>query len=127
MRRFTSSSPKPTRLALVLLAALGGYGVGVTCLADLPDNAVPLSQVARGRQLVIQGNCGVCHNLGRAAAVNNPNHPQWLAGLQPGAPPSVPQGFKTYPRNLTPDNSTGLGRFTPRQIFNALRYGLRPG
>ena len=38
--------------------------------------------------------------------------------------PSRP--FHTRPRNLTPDNVTGLGRFTERQIFNALRYGLRP-
>ena len=30
-------------------------------------------------------------------------------------------------RNLTPDNLTGTGRFTERQIFNALRFGLRPG
>jgi hypothetical protein len=28
---------------------------------------------------------------------------------------------------LTPDNLTGIGRFSERQIFNALRYGLRPG
>ncbi len=35
--------------------------------------------------------------------------------------------FITRPRNLTPDNLTGLGRFTERQIFNALRFGLRPG
>ncbi len=32
-----------------------------------------------------------------------------------------------YARNLTPDNATGLGRFSERQIFNALRFGLRPG
>ena len=41
---------------------------------------------------------------------------------EPGAKPC----FTTRPRNLTPDNATGLGRFTERQIFNALRYGLRP-
>ena len=35
--------------------------------------------------------------------------------------------FKTRVRNITPDNTTGIGRFTERQIFNALRYGLRPG
>jgi hypothetical protein len=35
--------------------------------------------------------------------------------------------FTTRPRNLTPDNTTGMGRFSERQIFNALRYGLRPG
>jgi hypothetical protein len=35
--------------------------------------------------------------------------------------------FRTRPRNLTPDNATGIGRFSERQIFNAIRYGLRPG
>ncbi|MEO6210071.1 MAG: hypothetical protein ABIQ10_08110 [Gemmatimonadaceae bacterium] len=35
--------------------------------------------------------------------------------------------FLTRARNLTPDNATGLGRFSERQIFNALRFGLRPG
>jgi hypothetical protein len=35
--------------------------------------------------------------------------------------------FFTRPRNLTPDNETGLGRFAERQIFNARRFGLRPG
>jgi hypothetical protein len=35
--------------------------------------------------------------------------------------------FITRPRNLTPDNTTGLGRFSEQQIFNALRFGLRPG
>ena len=40
----------------------------------------------------------------------------------------TPQGFfQVRPRNLTPDNETGTGRFTERQIFNAIRYGLRPG
>ena len=34
--------------------------------------------------------------------------------------------FKTRAKNLTPDNATGTGRFTERQIFNSLRYGLRP-
>jgi hypothetical protein len=35
--------------------------------------------------------------------------------------------WRTRPRNLTPDNATGIGRFSERQLFNALRYGLRPG
>src|SRR5258708_12227862 len=33
----------------------------------------------------------------------------------PGASPC----FHTRPRNLTPDNTTGMGRFSERQIFNA--------
>jgi hypothetical protein len=40
--------------------------------------------------------------------------------------PKAQPCFTTRPKNLTPDNLTGTGRFTERQIFNALRYGLRP-
>jgi hypothetical protein len=43
-------------------------------------------------------------------------------GLDPAAKPC----FVTRPKNLTPDNATGTGRFTERQLFNALRFGLRP-
>jgi hypothetical protein len=85
-------------------------------------------QVLRGRQVVIQHGCGLCHGGG------NPAKEGWLAGLR-GAPSvespymiEFPVGpFKTRPRNLTPDNTTGMGRFSERQIFNALRFGLRPG
>jgi hypothetical protein len=68
-----------------------------------------------------------------------PDGEGWLTGLRdelPGlefligpcaAEPGAEPCFRTRPRNLTPDNLTGLGRFTERQIFNALRFGLRPG
>ncbi|MGH7524689.1 MAG: hypothetical protein ACREK8_10315 [Gemmatimonadales bacterium] len=88
------------------------------------------AQVLLGRSLVITHDCAGCH--GGA----DPSFDGWLAGMKtpdqefligpcyvtPGAQPC----FHTRPRNLTPDNATGLGRFTERQIFNALRYGLRP-
>ena len=88
------------------------------------------AQVLLGRSLVINHDCGGCHGG------SDPNFDGWLAGMKtpdqefaigpcattPGAQPC----FHTRPRNLTPDNATGLGRFTARQIFNALRYGLRP-
>lgn len=86
--------------------------------------------VVRGRYLVISHGCNGCH--GGA----DPASDGWLAGVRkpedafligpcaykPGATPC----FHTYARNLTPDDMTGMGRFTERQIFNALRYGLRP-
>jgi mono/diheme cytochrome c family protein len=91
--------------------------------------------VLRGRELVINHACGECHGGG-----NNPAAKGWLAGLGASEPPvefkigPPPCGtdpaakgcFTTRPRNLTPDNDTGMGRFTERQLFNALRYGLRP-
>lgn len=88
-------------------------------------------EVLRGRQLVSSLGCTDCHG-GRG----NPTAQGWLAGVpESGRRPtdgpfeaSFKVGeFTVYPRNLTPDNSTGIGRFSRRQIFNALRYGLRPG
>ena len=97
--------------------------------ASAPSRA---EQIARGRFVVISHDCGGCHGGG-----SDPSSKGWLIGstgpemdfkmgpcfVDPNAKPC----FVTKPRNLTPDNATGLGRFTERQIFNALRYGLRPG
>jgi mono/diheme cytochrome c family protein len=96
-----------------------------------PPAKPKLSQILNGRYLVLSHDCQGCH--GGAT----PDDPKWLAGaytpeqefkigpcaFTAGAQPC----WTTRPRNLTPDNTTGLGRFSERQIFNALRYGLRPG
>jgi hypothetical protein len=75
--------------------------------------------------------CGECHSRGvpgtSLGGSFDPGHPRWLSGLSPGGPPFTVGPFKTNPRNLTPDNLTGLGRISMRQTFNALRYGLKPG
>jgi mono/diheme cytochrome c family protein len=86
------------------------------------DSAQPDPQVARGRQVVLEHGCGDCHG-----GIANPAAPYWLAGVRSPQQEFQIGPFKTRPRNLTPDNATGLGRFSERQIFNALRYGLRPG
>lgn len=94
--------------------------------------AGPTDQILLGRQLVISHDCGGCHGGG-----SNPAAKGWLAGVMSPqqlfyiggcsvVTPKAKPCFITRPRNLTPDNATGLGRFTERQIFNALRYGLRP-
>jgi mono/diheme cytochrome c family protein len=88
------------------------------------------ASIERGRQLVIRADCGGCHGGGP-----NPAAAEWLVGVVmpiqefPVAPdPADPSlVFITRPRNITPHEETGIGRFTERQIFNALRYGLRPG
>jgi mono/diheme cytochrome c family protein len=74
-----------------------------------------------GRQQVIEHECSGCHGG------SNPSSKGWLAGAPDSTFWFKIGPFTTRPRNLTPDNLTGLGRFTERQIFNALRYGLRPG
>ncbi|MBA2245061.1 MAG: hypothetical protein H0W11_08885 [Gemmatimonadetes bacterium] len=83
----------------------------------------PAQQVLFGRELVINHDCGGCH-----VGFDNPAAEGWLAGWKEGGEEPFQIGpFKTYPRNITPDNATGLGRFSERQIFNSLRFGLRPG
>lgn len=82
-------------------------------------------EVLRGRALVAETACAACHG-----GAIHPAQDGWLDGVRPERRPELVfkiGPFKTYPRNLTPDNTTGLGRFSERQIFNALRYGLRPG
>ena len=79
-------------------------------------------QVALGRQMVVSHACGECHGGG-----DNPAAPFWLDGMRDTILQQFRVGpFVTRAKNLTPDVATGTGSFTERQIFNALRYGLRP-
>jgi hypothetical protein len=92
--------------------------------SGLPNGPATADQVLRGRVLVASSGCSDCHNRGP----DNPSDPNWLAGYLPNTPgqPFQVGPFKTYPKNLTPDKTTGIGMFSERQIFNALRYGLDP-
>jgi len=78
-------------------------------------------QIARGRYLVITHDCGGCHIGG-----SDPASTGWLAGMRDTSEQFRIGPFITRPKNLTPDNTTGMGRYAQRQVFNALRYGLRP-
>jgi mono/diheme cytochrome c family protein len=99
------------------------------------------AQVLRGRELVASRACSGCHggtppSAGRGATGLHPGQENWLVGMTSPEQefrigdcedPESDGCFVTRPRNLTPHNTTGIGRFTERQIFNALRFGLRPG
>jgi mono/diheme cytochrome c family protein len=79
------------------------------------------STLERGRYLVTSvGGCADCHSFGR-----DPNNPTWLAGFVKGTPgqPFEVGPLKIYPANITPDKTTGIGNWTSKQIFDALRYG----
>ena len=142
MRAKTLGVLRPFAVALGVGAVVSLTGCGATASdessADTLDPAANAS-VERGRRIVLHHGCGDCHG-----GLDNPDSPAWLAGvlipyqefavpLDPTAPTfsypldeADPTYFLTRPRNITPDNETGIGRFTERQIFNALQYGLRP-
>lgn len=120
----------PTRRSLYLQSFLSVVFLvactvpGSSSYSSGNDMSARQQQIANGRQLVLDHGCADCH----ATGVPSPMDPGFLAGTSAVDTGQFKIGpFKTYARNLTPDNATGLGRFSERQIFNALRYGLRPG
>jgi mono/diheme cytochrome c family protein len=114
------------RMFVPMLAMLGcAFWIGtVSTRADVQRAQAQASaaQVALGRQLVLSHACGECHG-----GADNPAGDGWLQGVKRPAQEIKMGPLTVRPRNLTPDNLTGLGRFSERQIFNALRFGLRPG
>ena len=128
MIRRGSSTSRLGRVAIALSAIVLAVGVGAA-FTNGPGKGdrgpVDQAMVLRGRELVIEHACGGCHGG------VDPSSDGWLTGytgkVQPGIQDFQIGPFHTYARNLTPDNVTGLGQFSERQIFNALRYGLRPG
>lgn len=111
-------------IPLVLVAVLVALPLGAGShdpAAGLPWTEVTDEQVLRGRQLVLSRGCPDCHG-----GFPNPASPAYLAGWPGPGPTDTIGGFPQYAPNLTPDRETGIGRYTDRQLFNALRYGLRP-
>jgi mono/diheme cytochrome c family protein len=119
-------------LPIVILLACAPSEVDVVDQKEGSPAAGSPEQVAMGRALVLKHGCGDCHG-----GFDNPATTGWLAGKmtplqeywvgacynKPGAQPC----WITRARNITPDNTTGIGRFSERQLFNAFRFGLRPG
>ncbi len=109
-------------LPILVIAACMTRPSGVSARDATPAGQSKQEQVLLGRVVTVASACGGCHGGGGNPAANG-----WLAGMQSPDQEFTIGSFKTRPRNLTPDNATGLGRFTERQIFNSLRFGLRPG
>lgn len=104
-----------------MIVALYLVWPAATTRAELSANPAVDEAVMRGRLLVQTHGCGDCHG-GYYVGGNG-----WLAGMMSPEQEFQIGPFKTRARNITPDNATGIGRFSERQLFNALRYGLRPG
>ncbi len=128
MNAWSSLPPQVVRRAawLLLVVVCLAMVAAVSVRPEQPTDRERNEQVLRGRILVMNHGCGDCHG-----GIGNPAAPNWLSGWRETSPPGTQDyqigPFRIYARNLTPDNTTGLGRFSERQIFNALRYGLRPG
>ena len=80
------------------------------------------TQVERGQYLAHIMDCGGCHHTG--AFTPQPNLETPLAGSQIGF--EIPGLGVFYPANLTPDQETGLGKWSDAEIITAFTTGVRP-
>ena len=96
--------------ALVLTGSLSALGV-----ADR-------KAVERGKYLVTLGGCTDCHTPGYF--FGKPDTPRYLGGSEVGF--EIPGLGVFHGPNLTPDDETGLGRWSEQDIVTALQTGKRP-
>ena len=99
----------------ILAAALAALTMSATAAsAETP--------VERGEYLAHIMDCGGCHHTG--AFTPQPNLETPLAGSDIGF--EMPGMGVFYPPNLTPDDETGLGKWSDEQIIAAFTTGMRP-
>ncbi|HUR81789.1 MAG TPA: hypothetical protein VM733_13565, partial [Thermoanaerobaculia bacterium] len=66
------------------------------------------------------GLCADCHTQRRGIR-QSPDMTRMLAGMA-----KPPEGFPANPSNLTPDDETGIGRWSEADFLKALRTGVTP-
>jgi mono/diheme cytochrome c family protein len=80
-------------------------------LTSQPPAATDAAAVARGRYVAIAGDCVACHTA--------PGSKEAFAG---GYSISTPFGG-IFASNITPDTETGIGSWTERDFYRAVRHG----
>lgn len=107
---------------LVSLATAASVLAAVLALTAATNRASKsAAQVERGRYLTLMGSCNDCHTPGTFYGAAD--YSRQFSGSELGW--QGPWGV-TFPRNLTPDEETGIGKWSARDIVNALRTGVRP-
>jgi mono/diheme cytochrome c family protein len=81
--------------------------------------------VAYGRYLIAALDCYGCHSASWESM--NIEHPERSAGYLGGGNALIDLGSRPiYSANLTPDEATGIGRWSEVDLGRALRQGFRP-
>ena len=99
-------------------------GVSLGAILSVPFGTADAAetQVQRGKYLVSVIPCTDCHTPG--TFLGKPDMKRYLGGSEVGF--EVPGLGVFYGPNLTPDDETGLGKWTKEQIATAITTGTRP-
>jgi mono/diheme cytochrome c family protein len=107
---------------VIVTLALGAAIVSGSCTkAQPPTNDVGANKLERGKYLVTVTGCNDCHTPG--SLYGAPDTTRLLSGSELGW--QGPWGV-SYPRNITPDLETGIGKWSEADIVNTIRTGQRP-
>ncbi len=82
-----------------------------TVMTSQPPTAADSAAIERGRYVAIASDCTACHTM-----------PESKLPLAGGYKISTPFGG-IYASNITPDTETGIGSWTERDFFRAVRHG----
>ncbi|MGK8933343.1 c-type cytochrome [Pluralibacter gergoviae] len=97
--------------AIVGAALYLSWQPAIEPLASGARQAFAADQIARGEKLAALGDCAVCHT--RPGGETNTG----------GLPMEIPFGT-IYTTNITPDEETGIGRWSYEAFARAMRYGV---
>jgi mono/diheme cytochrome c family protein len=99
-----------------------GCALAAACVGISTSNATAETQLEHGKYLVTVMGCTDCHTPG--SFLGHPDMSRFLGGSDVGF--AIPGMGVFVGRNLTPDNETGLGKWTREQIITAMTKGERP-
>ena len=103
-------------------AALVAAALGSAAFAGSAERPITPDDVARGAYLTTVMTCGDCHTPGHF--FGKPDLTKYLGGSDVGF--AIPGLGYFYGPNLTPDDETGLGKWSTAEIVTAMRTGVRP-
>ena len=140
---------RPTRSMLTFLAPSLALAGGILAHAAAPTSTPQAERIARGKYLVTIGSCNDCHTpLKNGTRGPEPDMTRLLAGhpadLRITSAPTTPAGpwmavvsgtmtswsgpwGVSFAANLTPDEETGLGKWTEQMFVDTLRNGRHQG
>lgn len=101
------------------LTAWGTFSSDPAVNVAEPD---PSNRVEHGEYLVRMGHCDECHSMG-SFGPRKPDDALYMAGSSTSF--NTPGYGKVWARNLTPDQETGVGRYSDEQLVSAILGGHR--
>jgi len=113
-------------MLVLLIAGAGCYRVPPQPPQPAPQASVEqpapkTAEVERGKYVATVAGCAVCHTP--MTASGQPDTARLFAG---GLEEALPGGGTWRAPNITPDPTTGIGRWSDLQIIAAIRMGVRP-